>query len=87
MLMSTFSYSRFSQDVAHVVIFFSDVIPKGYMTFEQEGGGEPEPQPQKLSFRDVTSPINPQDYTLDSSGGKGNHYTPMQYTLIFIAVR
>ena len=47
------------------------MVPKGYVTFPQEGAGEPDPQPQKLSFRDVTSPINPQDYTLDSSGGKG----------------
>ena len=44
------------------------------MTFEQEGAGEPDPQSQKLSFRDVTSPINPQDYTLDSSGGKGTFH-------------
>ena len=41
------------------------------MTFQEEGAEEQDPRPQKLSFRDVTSPINPQDYTLDSSGGKG----------------
>ena len=53
-------------------LFLADaVVPKGYVTFQQEGVGEPDPRSQKLSFRDVTSPINPQDYTLDSSGGKG----------------
>lgn len=49
---------------------YPDVVPKGYVTFQEEGAEEQDPRPQKLSFRDVTSPINPQDYTLDSSGGK-----------------
>ncbi|KAJ8322386.1 hypothetical protein KUTeg_000857 [Tegillarca granosa] len=43
-------------------------VPKGYVTFPQieaESGESP-----KLSYRDVTSPINPQDYHLSSSGGR-----------------
>ncbi|XP_046369283.2 ankyrin repeat and SAM domain-containing protein 3-like isoform X1 [Haliotis rufescens] len=43
-------------------------VPKGYMTFPQAEG--PQAEETKLSYRDVTSPINPEDYTLDSSGGR-----------------
>ncbi|KAK3107869.1 hypothetical protein FSP39_024033 [Pinctada imbricata] len=44
-------------------------VPKGYVTFPQ--GEEEEDEATKLSYRDVTSPINMQDYkALDSSGGK-----------------
>ncbi|XP_045208029.2 LOW QUALITY PROTEIN: ankyrin repeat and SAM domain-containing protein 3-like [Mercenaria mercenaria] len=42
-------------------------VPKGYVTFPDETSTE---QPQKLSYRDVTSPINPEDYKLDSSGSR-----------------
>ncbi|OWF38943.1 ankyrin repeat and SAM domain-containing protein 3-like [Mizuhopecten yessoensis] len=45
-------------------------VPKGYLSFKQNET-DPSDAP-KLSFRDVTSPINQQDYNsaLDSSGGK-----------------
>ncbi|XP_060073804.1 ankyrin repeat and SAM domain-containing protein 3-like [Ylistrum balloti] len=45
-------------------------VPKGYLSFKQNEA-DPSDAP-KLSFRDVTSPINQQDYNsaLDSSGGK-----------------
>ncbi|XP_071176021.1 ankyrin repeat and SAM domain-containing protein 3-like isoform X1 [Mytilus edulis] len=41
-------------------------VPKGYVTFPPPAE---ETTPQ-LSYRDVTSPINMQDYALDSSGGR-----------------
>ncbi|ESO88400.1 hypothetical protein LOTGIDRAFT_125983 [Lottia gigantea] len=43
-------------------------VPKGYVTFPQCLGDQGEDT--QISYRDVTSPINPEDYTLDSSGGK-----------------
>lgn len=49
-------------------------VPKGYVTFPKgEGGPEGD---SKLCYRDVTSPINQEDYNaLDSSGGRntGTH--------------
>ncbi|KAL3885199.1 hypothetical protein ACJMK2_025290 [Sinanodonta woodiana] len=45
-------------------------VPKGYVTFPNEVGETGPGEPQKISHRDVTSPINPQDCNLDSSGGK-----------------
>lgn len=52
----------------------SPKVPKGYVTFPKgEVGVEGN---SKLCYRDVTSPINLQDYNaLDSSGGRntGNH--------------
>ena len=46
------------------------------MTFPQ-GDTESE-DATKLSYRDVTSPINMQDYkALDSSGGKGSSYNSL----------
>ncbi|KAL4229131.1 Ankyrin repeat and SAM domain-containing protein 3 [Mactra antiquata] len=42
------------------------VVPKGYVSFS----GEDNEQTQKLSYRDVTSPINPEDYKLDSSSSR-----------------
>lgn len=41
-------------------------VPQGYVTFPQSEI----PNTTQLSYRDVTSPINPQDYNLDSSGDK-----------------
>lgn len=46
-------------------------VPKGYVTFPPPAE---ETTPQ-LSYRDVTSPINMQDYALDSSGGRGKVHT------------
>ncbi|XP_076458051.1 ankyrin repeat and SAM domain-containing protein 3-like [Babylonia areolata] len=43
------------------------MVPRGYMTFPH---GEGEHADTLLSYRDVTSPINQEDYHLDSSGGK-----------------
>ncbi|KAK2176456.1 hypothetical protein NP493_661g04006 [Ridgeia piscesae] len=37
-------------------------VPKGYMTFPDEGSGSA--PTDEISFRDVTSPINPDDYTM-----------------------
>lgn len=51
-----------------ILLFISETcVPKGYVTFPQSAE---ETTPQ-LSYRDVTSPINMQDYALDSSGGRG----------------
>ena len=58
-------------------------IPKGYVGVKQEGKSASSVSPvvavvephddvkdaQTLSYRDVTSPINPQDYSLESSKG------------------
>ncbi|XP_050416603.2 ankyrin repeat and SAM domain-containing protein 3 [Patella vulgata] len=46
-------------------------VPKGYVTFPQNTGEQNDET--QLSYRDVTSPINPEDYTLDSSGGKESY--------------
>ncbi|KAK7105889.1 hypothetical protein V1264_017212 [Littorina saxatilis] len=43
------------------------MVPRGYMSFPH---GEGEAGDTQLSYRDVTSPINQEDYRLDSSGGK-----------------
>lgn len=44
------------------------VAPKGYMSFPDEDDSAT--KPQKISYRDVTAPINPEDYKLDSSSGR-----------------
>ena len=46
------------------------MVPKGYVTFPE---GEESVEAKKLSYRDVTSPINPDDYKLDTSGYRGKH--------------
>ncbi|XP_052805036.1 ankyrin repeat and SAM domain-containing protein 3-like [Mya arenaria] len=43
-------------------------VPGGGVTSEDTDSSVE--QPQKLSYRDVTSPINPEDYKLDSSGSR-----------------
>lgn len=58
-------------------MFIGSVVPKGYVTFPE--GDAANDQPQKLSNRDVTSPINPEDYKLDSSGSRGNVAFPPLY--------
>ena len=50
------------------------VVPRGYMSFPH---GEGERAETLLSYRDVTSPINHEDYHLDSSGDKGRFYPPL----------
>lgn len=62
----------------------SPKVPKGYVTFPKgEVGAEGN---SKLCYRDVTSPINLQDYNaLDSSGGRntGNHAHIVQKSVQF----
>lgn len=62
----------------------SPKVPKGYVTFPKgEVGAEGNSQ---LCYRDVTSPINLQDYNaLDSSGGRntGNHAHIVQKSVQF----
>ena len=60
-----------SIEKTHCFTFFSDsFVPQGYVTFVSDGTYPADTG--QIRFRDVTSPINPEDHTLDSSGGKGN---------------
>ncbi|GAB1598677.1 ankyrin repeat and SAM domain-containing protein 3-like [Argonauta hians] len=61
------SYSRMPDQIrkCEVPAFPTTSVPEGYVTFTR--GNEEETY---LRYRDVTSPINPQDHNLDSSGGK-----------------
>lgn len=45
-------------------------VPEGYITFTQ---GNEERENTLLRYRDVTSPINPQDHNLDSSSSKESY--------------
>lgn len=45
-------------------------VPEGYITFTQ---GNEDREDTHLRYRDVTSPINPQDHNLDSSGSKDSY--------------
>lgn len=53
-------------------------MPRGYLSFPH---GEGEYGDTQLSYRDVTSPINQEDYILDSSGGKGKQQPLYMTTL------
>ncbi|XP_052258661.1 ankyrin repeat and SAM domain-containing protein 3-like [Dreissena polymorpha] len=52
------------------------VVPKGFVTFPE--GETSDGQPTKLSYRDVTSPINPEDYKLDSSGSRVSEFNEVE---------
>ena len=51
------------------VVFTDLCVPKGYMTFPDVGSGAA--STDEISFRDVTSPINPDDYTVHCPTSNG----------------
>ncbi|XP_014784896.1 ankyrin repeat and SAM domain-containing protein 3 isoform X1 [Octopus bimaculoides] len=61
------NYGRLPDQIrkCDVPTFPTTSVPEGYVTFPRGNAEE-----TYLRYRDVTSPINPQDHNLDSSGGK-----------------
>ena len=62
-------------------------MPAGYLSAEKyETGFQPPGQFGEICYRDVTSPIDPSDHRLDSSGGGKGRYTSMENRGVTIGV-